>query len=85
MLNRWTVLVVAAVLTLGIASQASAQSFNPRDGSGNSLPLSYGPGGSRTQWSGAAPQSNPIAIPQIGSGLYNYAGPQANHVGHHGR
>ena len=34
--------LIAALAAMSIASPALAQSFNPRDGTGNELPLQYG-------------------------------------------
>jgi len=45
--------LVAAIAAVSIASPAFAQAFNPRDGTANVLPFSYGPGGTRI-FAGAA-------------------------------
>jgi hypothetical protein len=76
--------VIAAVAAMSVASPALAQSFNLGDGAGNVLPFSYGPGGAKARWT-VAPQNNQIAVPQIGSGLYNYAGPQSKQADTHRR
>lgn len=84
MINKSKLLVIATVAAMSMASPALAQSFNPRDGSGNVMPFSYGEGGAKAPWT-AAPQNNQIPAPQIGRGLYNYAGPQSKLSGHHSR
>jgi len=48
--------IVAALVAVSVASPALAQSFNPRDGTGNSLPLQYQTDGGRSAWT-AAPGS----------------------------
>jgi hypothetical protein len=43
--------LAAALIAASIASPALAQSFNPRDGTGNVMPLQYqGTDGGRTAW-----------------------------------
>lgn len=43
--------LIAAVTAVTVASPALAQSFNPRDGTGNVMPLQYqGGDGGRTAW-----------------------------------
>lgn len=43
--------LIAAVTAVTVASPALAQSFNPRDGTGNVMPLQYqGTDGGRTAW-----------------------------------
>ena len=42
--------LVAALVAVSVASPALAQSFNPRDGTGNVLPLQYQNDGGRTAW-----------------------------------
>jgi hypothetical protein len=43
--------LAAALIAVGVASPALAQSFNPRDGTGNVMPLQYqGTDGGRTAW-----------------------------------
>jgi hypothetical protein len=43
--------LVAALLAVSVASPALARSFNPRDGTGNVMPLQYqGTDGGRTAW-----------------------------------
>lgn len=50
--------LIAALAAVSIASPAFAQAFNPRDGTANVLPFSYGPGGSRMYLGSAAPSQN---------------------------
>jgi hypothetical protein len=42
--------LAAALVAVSIASPALAQSFNPRDGTGNVMPLQYQTDGGRTAW-----------------------------------
>jgi hypothetical protein len=44
--------LVAALVAVSVASPALAQSFNPRDGTGNVMPLQYQTDGGRTAWTG---------------------------------
>ena len=48
--------LVAAVAAVIVASPALAQSFNPRDGTGNVMPLQYQADGGRNAWT--APQAD---------------------------
>ena len=48
--------LIAALVAMSVASPALAQSFNPRDGTGNELPLQYGADGGRNAW--VAPSQN---------------------------
>ena len=43
----------AALVAVSVASPALAQSFNPRDGTGNVMPLQYQADGGRTAWTAA--------------------------------
>jgi hypothetical protein len=53
---RFSTLSLAAVLAAAItAAPALAQSFNPRDGTGNVLPLQYQADGGRNAWIEARP------------------------------
>jgi hypothetical protein len=62
MINKSKLALIAAILAVGIASPAFAQSFDPTDGTGNGLPAYYGPRGGlhygslpsriAVQWSG---------------------------------
>ncbi len=62
--------LVAAVAAISVASPALAQSFNPRDGGGNTLPFSYGAGGSRLYMGSAAGRTAPW---QEQNGLHSFA------------
>jgi hypothetical protein len=42
--------LAAALVAVSVASPALAQSFNPRDGTGNVMPLQYQADGGRTAW-----------------------------------
>jgi hypothetical protein len=42
--------LAAALVAVSVASPALAQSFNPRDGTGNVMPLQYQNDGGRTAW-----------------------------------
>ena len=42
--------LAAALVAVSVASPALAQSFNPRDGTGNVMPLQYQGDGGRTAW-----------------------------------
>jgi hypothetical protein len=61
--------VIAAVAAVSIASPALAQSFNPRDGGANTMPFSYGPGGTRV-YIGSGVSSAPA---QEQNGLHSFA------------
>jgi hypothetical protein len=51
MINMSKLALIGAVAAVSIASPALAQSFNPRDGTGNVMPLQYqGTDGGRTAW-----------------------------------
>ena len=45
--------LAAALVAVTVASPALAQSFNPRDGTGNVMPLQYQGDGGRTAWTTA--------------------------------
>jgi len=47
--------LIAALAAVSVASPALAQSFNPRDGTGNSLPLQYQADGGRDAWTATQP------------------------------
>lgn len=68
-------LILATVaLVVVLASPAFAQAFNARDGTGNVLPFSYGPGGTRHGPGDPltiGPQSDQFAA--VESGLYEFA------------
>jgi hypothetical protein len=42
--------LIAALAAVTVASPVLAQSFNPRDGTGNSMPLQYQGDGGRSAW-----------------------------------
>jgi hypothetical protein len=48
--------LVATLAAATVASPALAQSFNPRDGTGNSMPLQYQADGGRSAWTVAQPE-----------------------------
>jgi hypothetical protein len=48
--------LIAAVAAITVAAPALAQSFNPRDGTGNVMPLQYQADGGRNAWT--APQAD---------------------------
>jgi hypothetical protein len=48
--------LIAALAAVTVASPALAQSFNPRDGTGNSMPLQYQADGGRSAWTGTQPE-----------------------------
>jgi hypothetical protein len=63
--------VAAAIAVLGLASPASAQSYNRTEGSGNSLPMSYDSQGGQhcgqqSACTGIAPQQIQIAADRSG-------------------
>jgi len=71
MSTRSKFIVAAAVAVLGLASPASAQSYNRTEGSGNSLPMYYdGQGGQHcgrlAACTGIAPQQIQIAADRGG-------------------
>ena len=76
MKNKSTLALLAAIVALGIASPASAQSFNKGDGTGNELSFAYGPNGikptspveARSEQIAAVHQSTPdkVAVRQGG-------------------
>ena len=66
MINKSKLVVIAAVLAVSVASPAFAQSFTKGDGTGNSLPFAYGPGGTKPAWT-VAPENDVIAARQTGS------------------
>jgi hypothetical protein len=47
--------LIAALAAVTVASPALAQSFNPRDGTGNSMPLQYQADGGRNGWTVTQP------------------------------
>ena len=47
--------LIGALAAVTVASPALAQSFNPRDGTGNSMPLRYQADGGRNTWTATQP------------------------------
>jgi hypothetical protein len=71
MSTRSKFIVAAAIAVLGLASPASAQSYNRTEGSGNSLPMSYDSQGGQhcgrlAACTGIAPQQIQIAAHRSG-------------------
>jgi hypothetical protein len=71
MSTRSKFVVAAAIAMLGLASQASAQSYNRTEGSGNSLPMYYDSQGGQhcgqqSACTGIAPQQIQIAAHRSG-------------------
>jgi hypothetical protein len=60
MINKSKLALIAALLAMSVASPTLAQSFDKSDGTGNSLPFAYGPGGTHPTWT-FAPQNKQIA------------------------
>jgi hypothetical protein len=59
--------LIAAVTAVTVASPALAQSFNPRDGTGNVMPLQYqGSDGGRTAWMPASRDNTQVAVRRNG-------------------
>ncbi len=67
---------MAAVI---VASPALAQSFNPRDGTGNELPLQYQADGGRNAWTVTQPNVQ-VAARKSGSSAQIAARPSGNSV-----
>ncbi len=59
-------LIAVVAATLGIASPAFAQSYNPGDGTGNALPFAYGPGGTKQRSVAVPPETEQLAVRQNG-------------------
>jgi hypothetical protein len=64
MLTRSKFIAAAAIVILGLASPAFAQSFNRSDGTGNELPSYYD--GSGGLHAGIAPQQKLLAVHRSG-------------------
>ncbi len=84
---------VAALAAVTVAAPALAQSFNPREGTGNVLPLQYRADGGRTDWTTTPPNMQPnVQVATHKSGSQQIAArPSKNAVkiaghraGHHG-
>jgi hypothetical protein len=67
MINKSKLALIAALLAMSVASPALAQSFDKSDGTGNSLPFAYGPGGTNSTWT-FVPQTKQIAARPSNSG-----------------
>jgi hypothetical protein len=67
MMNRSKFALIAALVAMSAASPAFAQSFNKGDGTGNSMPFAYGPGGTKPAWT-VPPQNEQIAVRQSNAG-----------------
>ena len=66
MITKSKLAIIAAIAAVSIASPALAQSLNPRDGTGNVLPFSYGP--DSTRLFAGSPAAQPAQ-----SGLHSFA------------
>jgi hypothetical protein len=66
MINKSKLALIAVLAVMSAASPAFAQSFNKGDGTGNNLPLAYGPNGTKPAWT-VAPQNVQTAARQAGS------------------
>jgi hypothetical protein len=72
--------LIAALAAVSVASPALAQSFNPRDGTGNVMPLQYeGTDGGRTAWMMKQPNAQ-VAVRKSAP-----AGSPVQVAAHHGR
>jgi hypothetical protein len=70
MFNKSKLAFISAVAAVSMVSPALAQAFNPGDGTGNALPLVYGPGGTRSR-PPVALHGTRLQFRQ--SGLYDFA------------
>ena len=59
-------IALIAVLAVGFASPAFAQSFNKGDGTGNELSFAYGPGAAKQTWTVVGPHNEQVAARQVG-------------------
>jgi hypothetical protein len=66
MTHKSKLALIAALVAVSATSPAFAQSFNPRDGTGNELPLQYQSDGGRNAWV-VAPQNDQVAARQSNS------------------
>ena len=64
--------LIAALAAVSVASAALAQSFNPRDGTGNSMSLQYQADGGRNAWTITQPD---VQIAQRKGGSVQVARP----------
>ena len=67
MINTSKLALIAVLAAMSVASPALAQSFNKGDGTGNELPFTYGPNGTKPAWT-VAPQNEQIAVRQSNAG-----------------
>jgi hypothetical protein len=66
MINKSKLALIAVLAVMSAASPAFAQSFSKTDGTGNELPFTYGPNGTKPAWT-VAPQNEQTAARQVGS------------------
>jgi hypothetical protein len=73
MMKKTTLALIASLAATGVAAPAFAQSYNPGDGTGNELPLAFGPGGLK-QRSVTVPPAGLAVEPQqfAGPGEYRH-------------
>src|SRR6202045_314146 len=67
MTNKSKLAVIAVLAAVSVASPALAQSFNKGDGTGNNMPFTYGPGGTKPAWT-VAPENEQTAGRQSNAG-----------------
>jgi hypothetical protein len=67
MINTSKLALIAVLAAVSVASPAMAQSFDRSSGTGNELPFTYGPGGTKPAWT-VAPQNEQIAARQSNAG-----------------
>ena len=67
MINTSKFALIAVLAAMSVASPAMAQSFDRSSGTGNELPFTYGPGGTKPAWT-VAPQNEQIAVRQSNAG-----------------
>ena len=60
--------LAAALAAVIVASPALAQSFNPRDGTGNAMPLQYEGDGGRSAWTVTQPKQLNVQVAARKSG-----------------
>jgi hypothetical protein len=60
MINTSKLALIAVLAAMSVASPAMAQSFDRSSGTGNELPFTYGPGGTKPTWT-VPPQNEQIA------------------------
>jgi hypothetical protein len=69
----------AALAAVTVAAPALAQSFNPRDGTGNELPLQYRADGGRNDWTVTQPNAQ-VAARKSGGSSQIAARPSSNSI-----